>query len=191
MYGLAILLVSDVRGERFISYRLTLPVPTSLVFVAKGLAYACRVALSALVAAVVSISILLIGGRFSGMYVSPFKSLLMFVSMVLFTGFFAVFLASLVKSMDRMSSVWKRVLYPLWFLGGASFSWQVIYAFSPWVARVSLANPILYLMEGVHAATLNPAHYLNFWLCLAMTLLCTVFFGVVGIQRLKRQLDWV
>lgn len=191
LYGMGVNLISDIRGEKLISYRLTLPLPTSFVFVAKALAYAIRVSINALTAAVVGIGLLIVGGRFSLIFVSPFKILLISISMVLFTGFFAIFIASLVKSMDRIASVWTRVLYPLWFLGGAQFSWQITYTFSPVLGLIALLNPILYLMEGYHAAMLNPADYLNFWLCLIMTLLFTVFFGYIGIKRLKRQLDWV
>ena len=191
MYPLAVNLVGDIRGEKLISYRLTLPLPTSLVFIAKGLFYAIRISVNALVGAVVGISILMAGGRFSLTFVSPVKFLLICIAAMLFTGFFAIFTVSLVKNMDRIGSVWTRVLYPLWFLGGSTFSWQVSSIFSPTIGLISLANPILYIMEGVHAATLNPADYLNFWICLSMTVLFTVFFGYVGIKRLKRQLDWV
>ncbi len=191
MYPLAVGLVGDIRGEKLISYRLTLPLPTSFVFVAKGLAYAIRVSINALVGAIVGISILMAGGRFSLTFISPIKFLFICIAIMLFTGFFAIFTVSLVKSMDRIGSVWTRILYPLWFLGGSTFSWHVTSVFSPTIGLISLANPILYIMEGVHAATLNPADYLNFWLCLLMTLLFTIFFGYVGIKRLKRQLDWV
>jgi ABC-2 type transport system permease protein len=191
MYPLAVGLVGDIRGEKLISYRLTLPLPTSLVFVAKGLACAIRVSINALVSVIVGISILMAGGRFALTFISPVKFLLMCAAIVLFTGFFAIFTVSLVKNMDRIGSVWTRVLYPLWFLGGSTFSWKIMSTFSPTVGFISLVNPILYIMEGMHATMLNPADYLNFWLCLGMTLLFTIFFGYVGIKRLKRQLDWV
>lgn len=190
-YGLAINLIGDIRGEKLISYRLTLPLPTTLVFVAKGCAYAIRMALNALVAAIVSISILAVGGRFSLTFVSPFKLLLISAVMVICSGFLVLFLGSLVRSMDRIGSVWTRVLYPLWFLSGAQFSWIIMNSFSPTIGLLALANPFLYIMEGTHAAMLNPAGYLNFWLCLAMTALFTFLFGFVGIKRLKKQLDWV
>lgn len=191
LYGFAVNLVGDIRGEKLISFRLTLPLPTSLVFIAKGFAYAIRVSINALVGALFGIGILIIGGRFSLAFIAPFKLMLIGAVMVLFTGFFTLFLVSLIRSMDRISSAWSRVIYPLWFIGGAQFSWSIMYAFSPVIGIVSLFNPFLYLMEGMHAAMLNPADYLNFWLCLGMTLLFTIFFAFVGIKRLKRQLDWV
>lgn len=190
-YGLAINLIGDIRGEKLISYRLTLPLPTALVFIAKGCVFSIRMALNAVVAALVSMSILAVGGRLSFAFFSPFKLLLMSGAMVICSGFLVLFISSLVKNMDRIGSVWTRTLYPLWFLGGAQFSWAIMHTFSPTIGIIALLDPFTYLTEGIHAATLNPADYLNFWLCLGMTLLFTIFFGFVGIKRLKKQLDWV
>jgi ABC-2 type transport system permease protein len=191
MYPLTVQLVADIRGERLISYRLTLPLPTSFVFVAKALAYAIRVSVNAAVGAIAGIAILMAGGRFSTTFFSPLEVVLICIATVLFTGFFSIFTVSLVKNMDRIGSVWNRTIYPLWFLGGSTFSWQVSNNFSETLGIISLANPVLYVMEGMHAATLNPNDYLNFWLCLGMTLLFTMLFGYVGIKRLKKQLNWV
>lgn len=191
LYGLAILLVTDIRGERAISSRLILPVPTNLVFVAKACAYAIKSLANTLTAGTVGALLLAVGGRFSLAHFSLFKLSLGIVVCVVFVGFFSLFMTSLVESIYRLSSVWTRILYPLWYLGGAQFSWQVTVAFWPTLGFCCLLNPITYLMEGVHAATLDPSRYLNFWFCMVMILLFTSAFGVIGIKRLKKQLQWV
>jgi len=191
MYGIVTILVSDIRGDQIILYRLSLPVPSALVFVARAIVSACKVAVNGFVTAFFGIGILVIGGRFSLEYFSFGKFLLFSIFLFLFVGFFTILMGSLVKNLDRIGSVWTRMIYPLWFLGGAQFSWQVLYSFSPSLAYLSLANPFLYLMEGIHSATLNPAHYLNFWACLGMMIIFTIGCGFLGIRRLKKQLDWV
>ncbi len=191
MYGIVTILVSDIRGDQIILYRLSLPVPPALIFVARAFVSAVKVAVNAVVAFIIAIGLLVMGGRFSAEYFSIGKFVLFSFFMFIFIGFFVVFMGSFVKNLDRIGVVWTRMIYPLWFLGGAQFSWLVAYSFSPFLAYLSLVNPFLYLMEGVHSATLNPAYYLNFWANLGMMILFTVFFGVVGIKRLKEQLDWV
>ncbi|HBL98814.1 TPA: hypothetical protein DDZ86_04190 [Candidatus Dependentiae bacterium] len=191
IFGFAMVLLSDIRGERSISSRLILPIPTYLVFVAKAYAYACRALINVVAAAGVGVVVLLVGGRFSAEYFSFWKFGVAVGCILLFVGFFTLFVVSLIKDVYRLNSVWKRVLSPMHYFGGAQFSWKTAVVFLPAFGYLSLLNPVLYLNEGIHAATLNPEQFLNFWLCCGVMLLMTVLFGVMGIKRLKKQLQWV
>lgn len=191
LYGLVMVLVSDVRTDKSIFSRFILPIPTYLVFVAKALAYACKITANALVAALIGVGMLAIGGRLDLTYFSLWKLLIAIVCITLFTGFFVLFLTSLTKDIYHLNSVWTRILHPLWYLGGAQFSWQTTAAFSPILGYICLLNPIMYLTEGIHAATLDQAKYLNFWACMAIIVVLTFLFGAIGIRLLKRQLQWV
>ena len=84
-----------------------------------------------------------------------------------------------------------RFVYPLWFLGGFQYSWQVLYDFSPLFAYVSLLNPVLYVMEGTRAAILGQEGSLNFWLCILMLIFFTLLCGWHALKQLKRQLDYI
>ncbi|HBY05924.1 MAG: hypothetical protein UV38_C0003G0019 [candidate division TM6 bacterium GW2011_GWE2_42_60] len=191
IYSFVMVLISEIRGERTISSRLILPIPTYLVFVAKACAYACRVLANILAATGVGVFVLILGGRFSAEYFSFWKFGLLVGCLLLFIGFFTLFLASLTKDVYRLSSVWMRLLSPMILIGGNQFSWNTALAFSSTFGYLSLLNPVLYLYEGVHAATLNPDLFLNFWLCIGVALLMTLLFGVIGIKRLKKQINWV
>jgi len=191
IFGFSMVLISDIRGEKSISSRLILPIPTYLVFVAKACAYACRALINILAATGVGALVLMAGRRFSTEYFSFWKFGLGVGSLLLFVGFFTLFMVSLIKDVYRLNSVWKRVLSPMLYAGGAQFSWKTAVMFSSTFGYLSLLNPVLYLNEGIHAATLNPEQFLNFWLCIGVTLLMTMIFGVVGIKRLKKQLNWV
>lgn len=191
LFGLVGILISDIRAEKAISSRLILPIPTYLVFVAKGFSVGIKTIANAFTAALVGPAILAAGGNFSSTYISFWKLGLSIICLVIFIGFLAIFAASLAKDIYRLSSAWIRIITPMWYLGCTQFSWQTMATFSPPLAYICLLNPFVYVNEGVHSAALNPANYLNFWLCLAATIIMTGIFGILGIRRLKQQLGWV
>ena len=54
-----------------------------------------------------------------------------------------------------------------------------------------LVNPLLYVMEGMRAATLGQEGYLPFWFSLAGLTIFTVGFAWDAIRRLQKRLDCV
>jgi ABC-2 type transport system permease protein len=63
-----------------------------------------------------------------------------------------MFVAFLSKSFDQMSAVTAFVLQPLAFLGGVFFSLNNL---SPFWQKISLFNPVLYLINGVRYSMLG------------------------------------
>ncbi|MDZ4129858.1 MAG: hypothetical protein U1E02_37665, partial [Hydrogenophaga sp.] len=117
---------------------------------------------------------------------------LMFFLLSMFSGFFFLFLTSFTHTMDDVDKIGIRILFPLWFFVAAEFPWKMIYnTLSPFIAYACLANPITYVMEGIHSAALGPEGYLSFWFCCGMLLVLTVACGTIGIMRLKKRLDFV
>jgi ABC-2 type transport system permease protein len=183
----AIKFIADLEGNRSISYYLTLPASQSMVFV--------RLAISNAIQAM-SLSIfllplykLILWNSFSFAHFSIGKFILIFVVNNLFFGFFSLYLASVVESMEKVNNMWVRIIYPLWWLGCFQFSWATLNAAVPYISKLSLLNPMTYVMEGMRAAILGQEQFLNFWSCLLAVVIFTILIGLIGIRKLKQRLD--
>jgi ABC-type polysaccharide/polyol phosphate export permease len=181
--------IADQEGNNTLSYFLTLPIPAWLFFIKTTLSYAINSIVASLF--VLPLGKLLLWNNLSFANFSFGKFILMFIAINIFSGFFTLFIKSLVKSMLHIGTVWSRILFPLWMLGGTQFSWQVIYRLSEPFAYVCLLNPILYGMEGIRAAVLGQEGFINYWICFGMLCMFSILFGFWGTKRLKKRLDFV
>ncbi|MFH1643868.1 MAG: hypothetical protein ABIA74_01710, partial [bacterium] len=140
---------------------------------------------------ILPLSKLLMWNQIDLMQVNWPKLFLIYIVMSFFIGFFSLFVVSFIKGMKNIGIVTMRILFPLWFLGGSQFSWKFLYSVFPNVAYLTFLNPMIYGMEGVHAATLNANDYLSFWICVGMLILFSFIFAMFGIKRLKKRLDFI
>ncbi len=180
--------ISDLQGERSITYALTLPVPQSVVFVRIALSNALQGMAIALF--ILPLSKLLLWNHFPLEQVSIPKILLIFALAQLFYGFFSLWLICMIKNVDAIGNVWNRVIFPLWLLGCYQFSWAMLVAKNPAVAYLSLAlNPLVFATEGLRAAVMGQEGYLPFWWCCAALVFFTTLVGAVGTIKMKQKLD--
>lgn len=183
------ILISDIETTKKISYLLTLPMPSSITILSIGISWAiCNM--------IFTFWILPIGMVFFIEYfhlfkISIFKFLLIFISFSIFFGIFALWLASIVKSMKYVSLIWARVANPLFMFGGYFYYWYSLFDISKFFGFLNLLNPVLYAMEGMRAALLANVKTINFWICFLALWIYTFFLGYFAIKTLKRKLDAV
>ncbi len=182
-------IISDLEGDRTIDYKLTLPIPSWLVFGEALVNYALSAA--AMTILILPIGKLILWNIVSLSSINVVQFAIMFVLLNLFYGALTLWQASFVKNMASLENAWMRCIYPMWFLGCFQFSWDALYQVSPVLAYLNLANPMTYIAEGTRTAILGTESSLNFWVCAAMTLLFCVYGAVHGIKRLQKRLDFV
>jgi ABC-2 type transport system permease protein len=182
-------LVVDYEGDRLISYQLTLPVPSWLIFIK----IICNYAINAIVLGIIVVPLgkLILWNQFDLTKISIIPFFLVLIITGIFFGVFTLFISSLVKNMATIENVWMRVLFPLWFFGGFQFSWYVLYQLVPKLAYINLLNPITYIMEGMRATLLGQEGYIHYIYCLVALVFFSILFGVIAIARLKKRLDYV
>ena len=181
-------LVSDFTGNNIISFYLTLPIPSWLVFVRSIIFYAFNSAVMGIF--VLPISKILLWNKFSLSELSLGKFLLIFILNNFFFASFVLWTTSRVMSIEKMQNVWMRFVYPLWYLGGFQYSLKVLYNFWPLLAYLTFLNPMMYIMEGTRATILGQEGSLNFWICVIMLFIFIILFSINSILRLKKQLDF-
>jgi ABC-2 type transport system permease protein len=183
------LLMADIQGDRTISQTLILPVSSEAVFCYIGIFWA----LSSILLSVFLFPYgkLLIFDRFDLAKVSYIRLIPMYISANLFYGFFALWLASILKGIESINSLWMRAINPLWFFGAYFYSWEAALKLSPVIGYISLINPMVYIMEGMRAAALGQKGYLPYWICLVMVWVFIFACAIHAICRLKKRLDCV
>ena len=170
-----------------LQYELTLPIPPSMVFVKYALEYMYQTIITIL--PIVPVAKLLLWNHISFQYFSFFKFSLLIITATIFSGFFTLFIISIIKSMYGIRNIFSRVLCPMWNLGGLSFSWYSVYHTSSIFAYLCLVNPLTYAYEGCRAATLQPTIALPYWYCIIALLLFTTLFATLAIKNLQKRLD--
>ena len=185
-WGATVTMVADFSGEQIITYYLTLPLPSWLVFIRTIIINAFNAFLLSMLVLPVCTLLLWNKIHFASLHVG--KYMLIMVLMSLLHGAFPLILASLIKSLNKIGSLWMRFIYPLWFFGCFQFSWYSLYHVSRPLAYLDLLNPFTYVMEGMRAAVLD-TQTLPFGLCAVMITVFGALAAWVGIVRLKKQLD--
>lgn len=183
-----ILLVSDMNDQGSnLHYELTLPTPQWVIFVKYALANAYQGFITTML--MLPLGSLMLWNSFSFHHFSFFKFYFLVILVCLFSGFFALFIASRIHNLFNISNMWQRIIFPLWFLAGFQFSWANLYEISPVLAYINLLNPLTYALEGGRAAALDPALSLPYWNCVAALIGFTILFGYIGVYKLKKRLD--
>lgn len=189
LYGNAVTIVSDIEGDRTISYYLALPTSAFTVLASLVCYYACIGIIMGLLLLPLAKAIL--GAQLILANVS-WVSLIIFLTLInLVCATTTLMLSALIPSMDKFDILWTRFIFPLWFLGGFQFSWNSVQKAVPWLSYLMLANPITYTTEGVRAALLGQEGNLPLWIC--SLVLCAIWILVSwgAYTLLKKRLDFV
>lgn len=181
------LVIADLQGDRKILYLLTLPIPSSLVFIYMAGSWSLMAAIISLLQFPLG-KLILYSSLDLGKFHLP-KLLSMFLLSNLFFGFFGLWLASILRKTSNLSYIFTRILNPMYMLGAYLYSWKALYSVSPWAAYLNLLNPLVYVMEGMHGAALGEEGYLPFWLNALVLSMCTLGLGWDAVRRLKAKLD--
>jgi len=181
--------ISDVHGDRTISYFLTMPVPSSWVFISMALCWSTVLAILTLI--LFPVGKLVLFSQFSLASVSWGKLFLIYITLNIFIGFFSLWLAGAFQKINNIGRLWCRVVNPLFMFGAFFYSFKDALTFNPLIAKLTLINPVVYVTEGMRAAMLGQEGSLNFWLCLTVLWGYILLCGWHGIARLKKWLDVV
>ncbi|MFN0065508.1 MAG: hypothetical protein ACKVOH_04645 [Chlamydiales bacterium] len=183
------ILLGDIEGDRTIQHTLILPIRSELVFIYMALFWAlCSIALSA---PLLIFGKLFLWKSFSLSQIHWPKFIAILLTANIFHGFFALWLTSVLKGLQDIGSLWFRVVNPLFMFGAYFYSWQTLYQFAPWLANLTLINPLVYVMEGVHGTALGESKYLPFSLCFAALWSFILVLGSHAISGMKKRLDCV
>jgi len=180
-------IVADLDNNKTISYDMTLPISHTLLFIKIAISNAMHACLLSLL--IIPIGKLLLWNYLFFPYLSISKLLLIILVSSSFAGFFSLMIIGITKNIMQIEDVWNGILFPLFALGGFQFTWKVMYTISPFLSYLNCLNPVMYMFEGIRAATLEPTLSISFWHCCSMLIIFTIPMAYIGIHLLKRRLD--
>lgn len=183
------LFFGDLQGDKSISYYLSLPLPSYMIFIEQAFASAYRSMASSIL--ILPLGKLILGDAFDLSMVNWPYFIIAFIVINVFYGFFNIFITSYVPDLSSLTMIRSRIIFPLWCLGGFQFTWKMSYQVLPTLAYINLCNPIMYIMDGIRSTVFAPEAYLPFWNCMGMLVLFSILFGYFGIQKLKQRLDCI
>lgn len=181
--------LADLESDKSITYALTLPISSRLVFVKVALGFALPAALLNLLT--LPLGKLLLGSHFDLSHFSIIKFLIMYPLAILSFAFFSAALTFWVKNTLEFGRFWLRIGSQLFFFSGLQFSWAVLFKAWPTLAYIDLFNPLLYAFEGFRTAVLGQEGNINFWACVGALVLWIAIFNIIGFKFFKRRLDCV
>lgn len=187
--GNATALISDITGEKKISYELVLPVPQWAVFFKIGLGNAWKSFIPSCVILAWGLSFLYITKGLVPVHISFVKVFIILIAANLFHGFFGLLAASYMPTVSDIRHLWMRFLMPLWWVGGFQCNWAAMNSVSTTFGRIMLLDPLMYLMELARAAVLGQEGFLPFWISLFVLLSITAFSAFIALRRFRRRLD--
>jgi hypothetical protein len=188
-FGNTSMTISDLDGDKTISYQLTLPLPGWLLLVQKALYFAIHSALLTLF--ILPVGKLIMGNHLQLSAIDPFKFAVAFIALHLMCGFFCIIMIAYTPTMNHILNVWCRFLFPLWFFGGSQFNWQTLKQVSPALAYINLLNPFTYAFEAIKGASLGEGLFLNFWSCIGIMTLFSALFLYFGNRKMQNRLNYL
>ena len=182
-------LISDIEGDKAVSYELTLPLPSWMVFVK----FACKYALNAIFINILTIPMgkLLLWDKFDLSSFHLFKFIMIYILVTLFFGFYSLWIASWVKGVPGFTRFWLRYGSQLIFFSGYQYPWQILNRALPLFSYINLLNPFVYAFEGTRAAVLGPVGCIPYWICFSCLILSIIFFGYFADKNFRKRLDCV
>jgi ABC-2 type transport system permease protein len=87
---------------------------------------------------------------------------------------------------SRIQLAFGAIVLPITFLGAVYYPWAALGPIA-WLKGLALANPLVYISEGLRAALTAGVPHMNLWLVLAAMTASIVALGAVGIRGFRRR----
>jgi len=182
-------LVHDLDGNRVINFYLTLPAPGWLILLRMMINNTLGCIVMSL--PVIPLCKLLFWHTVDLSQFNIIKFCIIFILINIFYGSFALWLVSLIPSIEKYDSAWTRIVFPLWYLGGFQFSWHALYETFPAFAYINLINPYVYLMEGIREAVIGNQQFFPFAYTCIIIIFFTIGCFVYAYKKLQKTLDFI
>lgn len=181
------IILGDLFGINALSYYISLPIPSWLIFVRIILIDAYKSLVATSIMLPIAKIILLDQIQLSSINYTTF--IISYILCLLFFASLGVFIASLTPTMEHISSVKLRLLFPMWFLGCYQFSWHMMYSTTPILAYCNLLNPVTYITEGLRHSLPLEQILIPFWICSLMTIFFIIMCTTLSIYFFKKRID--
>lgn len=187
-WSFSVELMYDFEHNKFVNYLNTVLNP-NLVVLEKIVFYSFTSFINTL--PFYPVCMLILGPYFDASHISWIKLFIILYAGALFCSAYNVFFVCYVSGFQRVSNFWMRLNYPMINFGGTFLSWAAMASYSKYLGYALLANPLIYLSEGIRNALLGPAHYFNFGLCVLALFGFSIALSFAAMHYYRKKLDTI
>lgn len=186
-YSFVLKIAFDLKGNRFIDYHLTLPLPKKWLFASYAVSHMIETAI--VTVPLISGGIILLHTYIPLHNIQVFGFACIFTTMLCFLSTFFMLLGYSFELSWILHNIWPRILVPLWLFGAGLVPWQAVYGWNQKLGYLMLISPITYLAEGMRSALLGGEHYIPWQWCLIPLCIYTVINILLFSTRIQKRLD--
>lgn len=186
-YKKIIPLLYDLDGDRFISYQITMLNPRLVLLE--------RIIFTSfftffLILPFFPISKLIVQDRLNTDATSWPLVIGMLAAASFMCSAYNVFIACFLKKPAQLTQLWARCNIPMLVISGW-VPWYIMLNFSSLFAYALLANPMLYVTDGIRHAFLNDNKFLPVGICLIALFIWTCIFTLLAWHYFKKRVDHI
>ncbi|MGE0206778.1 MAG: ABC transporter permease [Candidatus Babeliales bacterium] len=181
-------LIFDLEHQRFIDYQIIMFNPILILLekiIFSGLITFFNIVLF------FPISKIILGSYFYTTNTSWPSLFLILMLGSLFCATFNIFMLCYIKSSQSIGRFWMRVNNPLITLGGLFMPWYIMAKYSYFLGNLALANPLIYLTEGVRASIIGGPHFFSVFTASLALIIFSTFFFILSCIFFKKKVDYV
>ena len=181
-------LLLDFEHDRFIDYQIILLSPPLVllekILFSSGVVFLCNISFYPFV-------MFMMHDYFDFSIVAWDKMMIMLYLAALFCASFSLFLVCIMRDMTQIRFVWRRCNYPLIMLGGFLTPWKIMATFSPALGYLVLANPMLYITEGLRRTIIGSETFLSFPTCTLALCTFSLASTLGALYYFKKKMDHI
>ncbi len=181
-------LLFDLANERFIDYQMSILHPRLVLLeriIFTSLFTFC------MLLPFYPISKLILGNSFDTTHLSwPAIICMLYVSSLCCAAYHILAMCIL-KGPHLMTRFWMRINHPLFFFGGFRIPRNIMTEFSPLLGYLNLANPMIYVTEGLRQAAIGSTQFLPLWICIIALLIFSLLFTLFAFYFFKKRVDHI
>jgi ABC-type multidrug transport system permease subunit len=187
-FDLAFMLLYDLEDNNHTSYQLLCISPT--LFLCEKILF-ITVFTFLLLVPFYPIFKLFLGAQFYTEHTSWSTVFVLLLLSSLCAATYHLFAACWMKNTKQIINFWIRVNAPIELIGGFWTPLYTLSSFSKILGIISLANPFLYVTEGLRYAFLGGDSYVSSLICGSMLLFFSVLFSSGAVYAFKKKMDHI
>lgn len=188
-YGEIFSWVADINNKKSINYELCYPISSIYLFLIKVIINTIKFSILTIIIGI--LSKLIFWNFISLQNLSLLKLIIIIIFANFFYGTLIIFTTSFINSMNEMSKIWSRFIFPIWFMGGFQFTWEALFKVNKLIAFADLLNPIIYITKAFQIAFWQPEQNSIFWICILGIIFFSFICFTIGYKRIQKKLDFI
>lgn len=181
-------LLQDLEHTKFISYQILVFSPRWVML--QRILFGSWVALIH-VAPFFIVAGLLLGKKLVITHLSIWKFVACLYAGTLVCSAFVMFLICYVQDFRSVRNFWLRVNHPMLQMGGMFVPWYVMNESSRLIGLLTLANPMLYITEGLKQSMVGDPRFFAYSYSMSGLIVFMILFYYIALYRLRIKLDYV